>query len=352
MEERLSGPSPRGARRRPAVRGELLAQVAGGVATVTLNRPAKLNALSFGMLEGLASLLDEWERDEGVRSVVFRGAGPRAFCAGGDIREIHDSIASGDDHHHEFFRLEYSLDYRIHLYAKPIVAIMDGVVMGGGMGISQGAALRVVGDRTRMAMPETAIGLFPDVGGSYFLSRTPGRLGLCLGLTGATLGAHDALYAGLADELAEGARPAPGELERLRPAIERHFGAGCVRAIVASLEAEDDPRHRDWAARTAAELRRRSPTMLEVTFEQLRRGAQLTLAECLRMELNLMHGCFEHPDPLEGIRARIIDKDDAPRWSPARLEEVRPESIDRFFAPRWDARRHPLAMLESTRGRP
>src|SRR6185369_8603338 len=175
MEERLSGGGAAVAGEAPA--GELLADVRAGVATVTLNRPGALNALSFGMIEELPRLLDAWERDDAVRVLVLRGAGEKAFCAGGDIRMLHDSFRAGTEGHHDFFIREYALDHRIHRYPKPVVALVDGIVMGGGMGISQGAALRVVGDRTRMAMPETTIGLFPDVGGSYFLSRVPGRLG-------------------------------------------------------------------------------------------------------------------------------------------------------------------------------
>ncbi|HET7403948.1 MAG TPA: enoyl-CoA hydratase/isomerase family protein, partial [Usitatibacter sp.] len=247
--------------------GELLAEVRDSVATVTLNRPGALNALSFGMIEELARLLDEWEYHDAVRVVVLRGAGEKAFCAGGDIRMLHDSFRAGTEGHHDFFIREYALDHRIHRYPKPVVALMDGIVMGGGMGISQGAALRIVGDRTRMAMPETTIGLFPDVGGSYFLSRVPGRLGTYLGLVGPTMRAADALYCQLADMylspgsmahvdewLARAAASAdphaavkalasrdersslpPPELAALRPAIDRHFAAPTVEAIMDSL---------------------------------------------------------------------------------------------------------------------
>ncbi len=206
--------------------------------------------------------------------------------------------------------------------------------------------MRIVGPRTRMAMPETAIGLFPDVGGSYFLSRTPGKLGIYLGLAGPTIGAADAIYCGLAD-LDVSAQPAEPELARLRPAIDRHFGAPTVQAIVASLEGERAPEYREWAERTRAALARRSPTMLAVTLEQLTRGATLSLAECFRMELNLVHGCFDQGDFVEGIRALLVEKDDRPRWSPASLAEVTRGAVDRFFAPRWkpaatSPRNHPM----------
>jgi len=319
MEERLS---------------ELEIEISARTATVTLNRPTVLNALSFGMLEELTERLDAWEHDANVSSVVFRGAGDRAFCAGGDIRSLYGEIESGRLPL-RYFEVEYALDQRIHEYPKPITALIDGIVMGGGMGISQGARHRLVGDRTRMAMPETAIGLFPDVGGSYFLSRCPGELGLYLGLAGPTIGAADAIYCGLADSYADG-RPAPagGELERLRPAIDEHFSKGSVPEIVASLAGEQRDAWRDWASATRENLLRRSPTMLCVTFEQLRRGAALTLAECFAMELDLIQATMEHPDILEGIRALIVDKDNTPRWTPASLAEVKSADIDRFFTKR------------------
>ena len=335
MEEQLS-----------ASDGEIVAVVRAGIATVTLNRPSQLNALSFGMLKALAAWLDRWERDDRVRSVVLRGAGPRAFCAGGDIRHLHGYARSGGREHHEFFEVEYSLDYRVHTYPKAIVAVMDGIVMGGGMGLGQGARVRIVGDRTQMAMPETAIGLFPDVGGSYFLSRVPGRIGIYLGLAGPTLTAGDALYCGLADVYV-GLLEAPRSgIEALHPAIERHFAAHSVEEILASLAREDDPRYREWAQQTLQSMSRFSPTMLAVTLEQLERGRNLSLADCFRMELNLIHGCFEQGDFIEGIRALIVEKDNRPRWRPSRLDEVRRKDVyDRFFKPRWDPAHHPLASL-------
>ena len=333
MEERLTGAG-----------GEILATVRSGVATVTLNRPSSHNALTLGMLETLAGWLDAWERDARVRLVVMTGAGERAFCAGGDIRALRAN--HGSEENARFMATEYALDYRIHTYPKAVVALIDGIVMGGGMGLAQGARLRVVGERTRMAMPETAIGLFPDVGGSWFLARTPGHVGLYLGLAGPTIGAADAIYCGLADQYVGAAPLEPGEVERMRAAIDRHFAAPTVAAILASLRAEQAPGHREWAMRTAAALERASPTMLEVTFEQLRRGANLTLAECFRMELNIVHACFDHGDFAEGVRAMIVDKDRSPRWNPATLAEVDAAAVQRFFAPRWTPARHPLAHLE------
>jgi enoyl-CoA hydratase/carnithine racemase len=330
MEERLGG-------------GELLAAVRGTVATLTLNRPEALNALSMDMLAAIGQCLDSWERDDRVRTIVMRGAGGKAFCAGGDIRALRDSIESGTPMHREFMRAEYALDHRIHTYPKPIVALMDGIVMGGGMGIGQGAALRIVGDRTRMAMPETVIGLFPDVGASWFLSRVPGEVGTYLGLLGPTITAADAVYCGLAD-LNVG-MDAPSEIERLRPAIDRHFAHRTIEAIALSLATEERAEYRAWAEATIAGLAQRSPTLLKVTLEQLRRGRHMSLADCFRMELGLVNACFDQGDVREGIRARIVDKDMKPRWNPARLEDVDHAAVDAFFAPRWDPGRHPLASL-------
>ena len=332
--------------------GELLVAIRSGVATVTLNRPQVLNALSFGMIRGLRDLLAAWRHDPAVRAIHLEGAGGKAFCAGGDVRAIYDSFARGTHIHEEFFAVEYALDYAIHAYPKPIVANLDGIVMGGGMGISQGASLRLVGARTRMAMPETAIGIFPDVGGSYFLSRTPGCIGAYLALAGPTIGAADALYAGLADRYVDadsGRGPGTSELERLRPAIDRHFAHDRVETIVDSLAGETRAEYREWAAATHAALLARSPTMLKVTLEEIRRGAALAAADCFRMELGLIHGCFGQRDFLEGIRALLIDKDNQPRWRPATLAEVSVQDVERFFAPRWDAAEHPLRFIDSPR---
>jgi enoyl-CoA hydratase/carnithine racemase len=333
MEERLT-----------AAGGELLAEVRAGVATVTLNRPAALNALSAGMLEGLADWLERWANDERVRLIVLRGAGEKAFCAGGDVRALYGHLTSDTDVHHRYFEVEYALDYRIHTYPKTIAAVMDGIVMGGGMGLAQGAKVRIVGARTKMAMPETVIGLFPDVGGSYFLSRVPGKVGIYLGLLGTTINAADAIYCGLADI---DVSPVPGAsgLSLLRPAIDRHFAHDSVAAIVASLEAEGQAELRDWARATLDLLAKRSPMLLAVTLEQLRRGANLSLADCFRMELNLIHACFEQGDIVEGIRAAIVEKDNQPRWRPPRLGDVTRAAVEAFFAPRWQPAQHPLAAL-------
>lgn len=376
MEERLTSGSCSGAIEHTAAAGELLATIRNGVATVTLNRPAALNALTLAMLEGLAAWLAQWERDDRVRVVVLRGAGEKAFCAGGDIRELRDMYIEGAGTHAHFFEVEYSLDHRIHAYPKPVVAVMDGITMGGGMGLAQGATLRVAGPRTRIAMPETLIGFFPDVGGTWFLPRAPGEIGMYLGLVGAALGAADSLYAGLVDacftpeaiallddELPRAAAASDprgalialgrrldtalpsGELAALRPAIDLHFGRESVAAILASLAAEARPAYQPWAAKTLALLEQRSPTLLRVAFEQLRRGRSLKLADCFRLELNLMHGCFAQRDFVEGIRALLVDKDNRPRWNPPAIADVADASVAAFFAPRWPPAEHPLRHL-------
>ncbi len=371
MEERLKE------REAPALAREgLLAEVRDGVAWVTLDRPSALNALSLAMLEGLTQWLDAWERDDRVRLVVLRGAGDKAFCAGGDIRELRELFVSGGDRHRHFFEVEYSLDHRIHAYPKPVVAVMDGITMGGGMGLAQGATLRIAGPRTKVAMPETRIGFFPDVGGTWFLQRAPGMVPQYLGIVGVTIGSADSLYARLADacfspesiaslrdELPRAAAardvraaltalarrhaiaPGPGELEALRPAIDLHFGRPSVAAIVDSLASETRPEFQPWAAKTLALLEERSPTLLRVAFEQLRRGRGLALADCFRLELNLIHGCFAQGDFVEGIRALIVDKDNAPRWNPPSLVQVTDASVAAFFAPRWTPPEHPLRHL-------
>ena len=251
--------------------------------------------------------------------------------------------------------------------------------MGGGMGLAQGASLRVVGERTRIAMPEVSIGLFPDVGGSYFLSRLPGHLGAFLALTGTTLRGADAVYAGLADAylppdgiaaLSDGmsrvawsgdwgsdvrrlvhshAVPMPdAPLSMLRTVIDRHFACDTVAGILASLEREVRPEHDEWARQTVKTLRTRSPTMLLVTLRQLQLGRALSLADCFRMELGMVQQCFEQGDFVEGVRALIIDKDNSPHFNPAHLQDVNPASVDAFFRDRWSGDRHPLPPLEGT----
>ena len=326
---------------------------------ITLDRPKALNSLSLEMVRALTRILLQWRDDPAIDAVVIGSSSEKAFCAGGDIRFFHGGSGALIE---DFFTEEYALNHLVHCYPKPYIALMDGVVMGGGMGIAQAgpqARLRVVTDNTKMAMPEVNIGLFPDVGGSYFLARTPGKLGFYLGLTGLTIGAADALYAGLADRYVPGAlagladggaqaiehaaqTPAPSLLAAQRARIDRHFGAGSVAAIMASLEADADA----FAQKALAAMRLRSPLMMCVTHELLVRGARMEVADCLRMERTAVRRTFEHGDVLEGVRALVIDKDNAPRWNPAALEDVTQEMVARFVEPAWPAYAHPLRHLK------
>lgn len=356
---------------------EVWSEVRGQVGFITLNRPRALNALSLGMVRDLMGILLAWQNDARVLAVAIRGSnkeGPfGAFCAGGDIRFLHQAGSQGNPLIEDFFTEEYALNHLIHNYAKPYVAFMDGIVMGGGMGISQGAALRVVTERTKMAMPETAIGLFPDVGGGYFLSRCPGRVGEWLALTGDTIGAGDAI----AYQLADGCLPsdrqaavwdalatqnfADGAAIKAYVAsqfvasqasgtsaladIDQYFALPTVGEIVRALEAADS----DWARTTAATLRKRSPLMLHVVLEQIRRARAMGLADDLRMERDMVRHCFflrpGQSETVEGIRALAVDKDHAPQWNPGRIEDVTPEMVAPFFASPWPAHAHPLAHL-------
>lgn len=357
---------------------EILFEVRNHVGRITLNRPAALNALSLAMIGPMHERLRAWEHDASVHAVLVQGAGEKSFCAGGDIRFLRESLRAGGTLHHQFFQQEYRLDYYIHVFPKPYIAVMNGITMGGGMGISQGARHRLVGERTRIAMPETGIGLFPDVGASYFLSRLPGGLGLYLGLTGVQLRAADALYAGLADaylapesalgldaefdELRWSSDPsadvaallkkvtmpfdAGATLPAIRAAIDFHFAKHDIRAILASLDAETRPPYREWAQNTVAVLNKRSPLMLEVTARQLACGRAMSLADCLRMELVMVNQSMKQHDLLEGIRAVVVDKDNAPRWQPDHLENVTPEMVDAFFTAPWPDGQHPFADLD------
>jgi enoyl-CoA hydratase/carnithine racemase len=360
---------------------EILCEIRNSLACVTLNRPAALNALSLGMVEELKVELTRFAADPTIRGVLLQGAGEKAFCAGGDVRALYDSFKAAGTLHHEFFAREYPLDYQLHQFPKPYIALINGIVMGGGMGVAQGSTLRVVGDRTRMAMPEVGIGFFPDVGASYFLSRLPGALGTYLALTGTQIRAADTLYAGLADYylpaaplqnlqaeldalpwsgtgsdadrsdlkrlLARLAAPAgDAPLAKLRPAIDEHFAAPSIAALLASLEQEARPEYAPWAIDTRKLLLARSPTMLAVTLRQMHLGRTMNLADCLRMELGMVRQCFEHGDFMEGVRAVIVDKDNAPKWRPAGIEAVTAASVDAIFRDPWSAGEHPLANLE------
>ncbi|WP_059411814.1 enoyl-CoA hydratase/isomerase family protein [Cupriavidus basilensis] len=352
-----------------------------GVGVATLDRPRQLNALSYPMIGALDARLAAWAAQSDIRAVLLRGAGGKAFCAGGDIRALYDSFHAGTPLHRQFFVDEYRLDYRLHRYPKPVVALMDGIVMGGGMGLAQAARLRVVTERARVAMPETGIGLVPDVGASFFLGRLPLALSLYVGLTGVTLGAADALLCGLADIAVPAARlddldqtlaavrwsgdpladlraalqpPADAAaatagqapLQPVLPAVHRHFHADAgVAGLFASLAAETDPRYAQWAADTLGILRKRSPLMTAVTRALLLRGRELDLASCFRMELGVVSRAFTQGDFIEGVRALIVDKDNAPRWRVQAPEAVGEATVQSFFDSPWPPAAHPLAAL-------
>ncbi|MDY0746309.1 enoyl-CoA hydratase/isomerase family protein [Paucibacter sp. R3-3] len=359
--------------------GQITAEVNGCLGLITLNRPQALNALSLAMIRDLTTLLNAWAADPAIQAVAILGAArpgkAPAFCAGGDIRFFHAAVLAGDDSIEAFFTEEYRLNHLIHHYAKPFVALMDGIVMGGGMGISQGSKMRVLTEHSKLAMPETNIGLFPDVGGGHFLANCPGRSGEWLALTGDAIGAADAIelglgdvfvpaqqMAGLVDALRSGemptaehvvaavmqrvdvAPPAP-HFERLAQ-IDRHFGQADVPAILASLA--DDPDA--WAQQTCATLLKRSPLMLAVTLEQVRRARSMSLADDLRMERDIVYRCFHlrpgtASETMEGIRALAVDKDHTPRWNPASLDGVTREQVLAFFESPWPANQHPLKDL-------
>jgi enoyl-CoA hydratase/carnithine racemase len=353
-------------------------EIRNGVALVTLNRPDALNALSFGMIGQLRTVLRSCALDPAVRALLIRGAGDKAFCAGVDLRALYESFKASRTLHRDFFVAEYALVHALYTYPKPYLVLMDGIAMGGGMGLAQASKLRIVGDRTRIAMPEVALGLFPDAGGSYYLSRLPGSLGPYLALTGVQIRGADALYTQLADvflpadaiaSLADAletivwsedtradlrrlihARAAQGlaapSLSILRPAIDAHFKEPTVGAILASLETESRAEYADWAQQTSKLLRARSPTLLAVAHRQLQRAQNMPLVDCFRMELGMVQECFLQGDFIEGVRALIIDKDNAPHWKPGRLEDVTEEMIGAFFRDHWPGTVHPLANLE------
>lgn len=341
-------------------------EVAGPLGIVTLDRPKALNALTLPMIRAFDPVLAEWERDPAVRAVVIRGAGDRAFCAGGDVRAVYDDgkamkEGTGDGAlTRDFFREEYRLNRRIHRFHKPYVALLDGITMGGGVGLSVHGSHRVATEKTLFAMPETAIGLFPDVGGSWFLPRCPGETGAYVALTGTRLHAADVLYLGigthrvpserldaLVGELAgadwsgearavvdgvvarHALAPEPAPLAQRREEIDRCFAFDTVEGILEALEAEGT----EWAATTLKTLSRMSPSSLKVSLRQIRLGKGLDFDEAMKMEYRLSQACMRGNDFYEGIRALLVDKDKSPKWRPAELAAVGPADVERYFAP-------------------
>ena len=366
--------------------GDVLAEVQGQVGLITLNRAKALNALSLDMVRGITHVLSAWQHDPRVQAVAMRGMGKEsafgAFCAGGDIRFFHQAALAGDPRLEDFFTEEYRLNHLIHHYPKPCIVFMDGIVMGGGMGLAQGAKLRIATERTKMAMPETMIGLFPDVGGGYFLSRCQGALGEYLGLTGQMINGAEAVFAGLADVLCESSQL--NALWTQLPALDwtqpvealKNFTSPFAQATQTAQGAKpvwwsSDVNHAFEAAdlqgiakllqatghtQALEALHKRSPLMLAVTLEQIRRARHMNLSDELRMERDMVRHSF-HPqhlnrtpsqsDTVEGIRALAVDKDHAPRWSPAHIDEVTPEMVTPFFTSPWPAAAHPLRDLQA-----
>jgi enoyl-CoA hydratase len=341
---------------------EILLERRGGVALVTMNRPKALNTLTLGMYRELDPDLLAWRRDPAVKAVIIRGAGGRAFCAGGDVRDLWaagQGVKGPDDLKSVFFREEYRLIQRVHRFGKPYVALIDGITMGGGAGMSINGSHRVATEKTLFAMPETAIGLFPDVGTTHFLNRCPGPIGMYLALTGARLKAADLVYAGLATHHVPSARldalvdelthlawrnggghaqvdavlerfaenPGTPPLAERRDAIDRCFAGTTVEAILAALAAEGT----EWATATRDALLRMSPTSLKVTHRQMTVGRDYDVEQALVLEYRLTQHMMEHPDFFEGVRAVLVDKDQKPRWRPPTLAEVSEDDVASYF---------------------
>jgi enoyl-CoA hydratase len=323
----------------------------GRVGRILLNRPRALNALTLPMIRACAAILETWRDDPHVHAVVIEGAGDRAFCAGGDIRALRDGFLAGrHDTVEQFFAEEYALNLTIATYPKPYIALIDGLCMGGGIGLSVHAPYRVATEHAGFGMPETAIGFFPDIGATFLLPRLAGELGTYFGLTGLRATGADAVHAGFATHYTPRARLdklsatlaqdglaalaaydetlPPFSLAGQRAAIDHCFSADTVSDIVGRLEAT----HAEWARAALTALRTVSPSALHWTLRALRRGRDLTLAQALEAEKALTRTTMAHPDFAEGVRAMVVDKDRQPRWQPATIEAVDPARIDAIFA--------------------
>ena len=328
----------------------------GAIGRITLNRPRALNALTQDMCAAMHAWLRDWAVDAAIHTVVIDAAPGKAFCAGGDVRAVYDAGRRGDGSVMSFFQTEYPMNAAIRHFPKPYVALIDGIAMGGGCGVSMHGSYRVASENAVFAMPETAIGLFPDIGASSFLNRLPGEIGMYLALTGVRIGIADGVYCGLAthfvssrdhaallSRLAQGEAPdavladlrgtppGVGELATHRAAIDRAFAVSSIEGLLVRLEEEGE-----WGRATASLLKTRSPTSLKVTFRQIREGARLDFESCQRMEYRIMARMMEGPDFYEGVRAALIDKDQSPRWVPDDLNKVSKDDIARFFAPLGD----------------
>jgi enoyl-CoA hydratase/carnithine racemase len=332
---------------------DVLVTVEDGVGLITLNRPKAINSLTHPMVTTMSRVLTDWERDDAIRAVVVSGAGDRGLCAGGDLVALHHSARADGSEARQFWYDEYVLNAQIGRFSKPYVALMDGIVMGGGVGVGVHASVRVVTDTTKMAMPEVGIGLIPDVGGTLILSRAPGLLGLHAALTGAPFGAADAIALGFADHFvphdklhdfkdaivaggidaalsAHTVQPPPSPLLTQRNWIDECFAGETVADIVAALRGHDAGPANDAANLIAT----RSPISLSVTLEAIRRAAKLdTLEDVLRQEYRTSCACSRSHDFIEGTRAQVIEKDRNPKWSPASLAAVTTADVEAYFAP-------------------
>jgi enoyl-CoA hydratase len=341
---------------------EILLDRRGTAGIVTLNRPATLNAVTRAMVRTLGEALEGWRHDGAVSRVILMAAGGRAFSAGGDLRHIYEAGRAGrQEESLAFWREEYFLNAMIKHYPKPYVALIDGIVMGGGVGVSVHGSHRIAGDRFAFAMPEVGIGFFPDVGATWFLPRLPGEIGTYCALTGERLKAADALAAGIATHrvasarfaelvealcsavsvdailaaFAEPGKAEPGPVMAHRCAIDRIFAAGSVEEILARLDAEAATAKSDarWAGDVAATIRTKAPLSLKIALAQMQRGRNWSFEECMRAEFRVVSRVAYGHDFYEGIRAVIIDKDNRPRWHPSTLADATAESVERHFAP-------------------
>ncbi|XP_041896637.1 3-hydroxyisobutyryl-CoA hydrolase, mitochondrial isoform X1 [Corvus kubaryi] len=342
---------------------EVLLEKKGGAGIITLNRPKALNALNLSMIQQIYPQIKTWEQDPETFLIIIKGTGGKAFCAGGDIRAITEAGKVGDELSQDFFRGEYRLNNAIGTCKKPYVALIDGITMGGGVGVSVHGHFRVATEKTLFAMPETAIGLFPDVGGGYFLPRLSGKIGYYLALTGCRLKGRDVLKAGIATHFVESeklpalekdliALKSPSKekiadllnsyhmkctvdqekefvLDEHMEKINSIFSANSMEEIVKKLKQDGSP----FAMKQLETINKMSPTSLKLTLRQLREGASMSLQEVLRMEYRLSQACMKGHDFYEGVRAVLIDKDQSPKWKPAALEEVSDEFVDNCFKP-------------------
>lgn len=339
---------------------EILPGAEGNLGLVTLQRQSALNALTQTMLRELHHTLDNWANNPEIKAVVIRAAEGRAFCAGGDIRHIYEAGQRGDMTVNQFFWDEYRLNHCIHHFPKPYIALLDGITMGGGVGISIHGSHRVGTENLSFAMPETGIGFFPDVGGSFFLPRLPQSAGYYLGLTGARIDAHDALNLGILTQSVSShqlndiidtlcvtplktaedvdavlnkfsvAHPASEHaLDNHIAALEQCFSQPTIEHIIAALQSQDEP----WPQKTEETLLKKSPTSLKVTLEQLQRGSKLNFDACMQMEYRMVNHYLRGHDLFEGVRAVIIDKDGAPHWQPAAIEDVTDGMVALYFQP-------------------